>query len=62
VPALTRLLADPSWEVRSKAAWALGQIGDRGATDALAGALKDARADVRKSAAWALGQIGNDRE
>jgi len=59
---LTRLLADPSWEVRSKAAWALGQIGDRRAADALAWALKDARADVRKSAAWALGQIGNEHE
>jgi HEAT repeat protein len=59
---LTRLLSDPSWEVRSKAAWALGQIGDGRATGALSGALKDTRADVRKSAAWALGQIGNGRE
>jgi HEAT repeat protein len=62
VPGLTRLLADPSWEVRSKAAWALGQIGDTRASTALAGALKDGRADVRKSAAWALGQMGNERE
>ena len=62
VPALTRLLGDTDWQVRSKAAWALGQIGDRRAADALASALKDSKPDVRKTAAWALGQIGEERD
>ena len=41
-----------------QSAWALGAIGDRRASDALALMLKDASPRVRRQAAWALGAIG----
>jgi HEAT repeat protein len=44
--------------VRRQAAWALGVIGDSGATAGLIVALKDPDAGVRRQAAWALGVIG----
>ena len=49
-------LKDPSWEVRAKAAWALGEIGDRRAADPLAASMKDTHPQVRKMAAWALAE------
>jgi HEAT repeat protein len=51
-------LKDQDESVRSQAAWALGAIRDRRASDALAAALKDSSPKVRRQAAWALGSIG----
>ena len=48
--------------MREQAAFALGQIGDPRATDALMNAMKDADADVRKSAAFALSQVISGRD
>jgi HEAT repeat protein/cyclophilin family peptidyl-prolyl cis-trans isomerase len=48
---------DPS--VRSRAAMALGRIGDTAAADALVRMLKDKSPEVRSSAAFALGLIGS---
>lgn len=46
--------------VRSRAAWELGQMGDRSAIPALIEALQnDENEDVRWSAAWALGKLGD---
>ncbi len=50
-------LADKVPDVRQQAAFALGQIGDDAAVDALTKALKDPSADVRQQAAFALGQV-----
>jgi HEAT repeat protein len=57
MPALLEALKDASPEVRQQAAFALGQIGDARATEALSAALKDGSAEVRKQAAFALGQL-----
>ena len=46
--------------VRSRAAWQLGQLGDRAAVPALIEALQDESEDVRWSAAWALGELGDE--
>jgi HEAT repeat protein len=43
--------------VREQVAFALGQIRDPRAIDALTGALKDTSKDVRQQAAFALGQL-----
>ena len=48
-------------EVRSRAARALGKIGDTRAISPLADVLRDDESDtVRASAAWALTQIGTE--
>ncbi len=52
-------LTDEDAFVRSRAATALGRIGDSAAVDALVRALKDASPEVRGSAAFGLGQIGS---
>ena len=46
-----------SWIARRNAAWALGALDDRSASDALLGALGDAESPVREQAAWALGAL-----
>jgi HEAT repeat protein len=43
--------------VRKQAAWALGELADRRAAEALSAALKDKSPEVRKQAAWALGEL-----
>jgi HEAT repeat protein len=48
------------WQMRSFAADALGQLGDRRAVPALLDALKDEHALVRPAAALALGRIGDE--
>ncbi|MCP4285420.1 MAG: HEAT repeat domain-containing protein, partial [Gammaproteobacteria bacterium] len=58
---LIRLLTDSSETVRSRAASALGQIGDARAVDGLLIALTDDTSDVRSRAASALRQIGDAR-
>jgi HEAT repeat protein/beta-lactamase regulating signal transducer with metallopeptidase domain len=58
VLALVRALSDPVVDVRSEAAYALGQIEAEGAVVALAARLTtDSATAVREMAAWALGQI-----
>ena len=46
-------------EIREAAARALGQIGDRGAVEALVAALQDEDSRIRKAAAGALDKIGD---
>jgi HEAT repeat protein len=48
---------DANKDVREQVVFALGQIRDPRAIDALTTALKDQSADVRKQAAFALGQL-----
>ena len=43
--------------MRATAAWALGNIGDRAAVDALVAALGDSERTVRTRALWAIGNI-----
>src|SRR5208283_1252284 len=54
-------LDDPSAEVREEAARALGRIGSREATEALAARLADPSSPIRIEAARALGGIGDER-
>ena len=55
------LLKDSAADVRQQAAFALGQIRDRAAVEALVIALKDSVSDVREQVAFALGQIRDPR-
>ena len=48
---------DTDKDVREQVVFALGQLRDPNAIDALMIALKDQHADVRRKAAFALGQI-----
>ena len=50
-------LKDSVADVREKVAFALGQLGDPRAIEALTNALKDPQVDVRRQAAFALGQL-----
>jgi HEAT repeat protein len=52
---------DANPRVRGTAAWAIGQLDDRGATApvGLLKALRDDSDDVRLKAAWAVGQLGD---
>ena len=59
VTAFTKLLADPSPDVRSQAASALGEMGLTQAPAALLAASKDKNADVRQQVASALARIGD---
>lgn len=54
-------LEDKDEDVRSEAADALGEIGDRRAVGPLVKALKDNDSSVRSRAAYALGKIGDKR-
>jgi HEAT repeat protein len=58
MPLAEVLLNDPVAEVRARAAWALGEIEDPRAEEALSKAMKDESAEVRRMAIWALGEIG----
>jgi HEAT repeat protein len=60
VPLLVKALSDKRHWVRWEAAKALGQIGDKAATEALVKALEDKEFDVRWLAAEALVNIGKD--
>jgi HEAT repeat protein len=60
VPHLIRALSDKRHWVRWEAAKALGQIGDKAATEALVKALEDSEFDVHWLAAEALINIGKD--
>ena len=50
-----------SWQVRGKAARALGELKDARSVEALIGALKDEESGVCSIATWALGEIGDAR-
>jgi HEAT repeat protein len=50
-------MRDTDQDVRKQAIWALGQIQNPKAVDALTAALKDGNTEVRRSAAQALAQI-----
>jgi HEAT repeat protein len=60
VPHLAKTLSDKRHWVRWEAAKALGQIGDKAATEALVKALEDSEFDVHWLAAEALINIGRD--
>jgi hypothetical protein len=60
-PLIARLEEDKSVDVRTRAAWALGEIGEIGdanAVEPLIKALVDEQGDLRAGAARALGKIG----
>ncbi|MGA7076414.1 MAG: HEAT repeat domain-containing protein [Halobacteriota archaeon] len=61
VDGLIKALDDTSAEVRIKAAYALGKIGDSRAVEPLIRALDDAAPEVRTGATYALGEIGDTR-
>lgn len=56
VEPLMLALKDEHWDVRRRAAWALGNVG-KIAVEPLMLALKDEHWNVRRKAAWALGNI-----
>jgi len=58
VKRLIKELQDEDADVRSNAAYALGQIRSEDAVPALIQALQDSDAEVRYNATWALGNIG----
>ena len=60
VGALIQALTDEHWDVRRRAAYALGNLGDT-AVEPLIRALTNDRWDIRRKAAWALGNIGDPR-
>ena len=58
MPGLVQALSDAKPDVRQQAAFALSQIGDASAVDALTTAMtKDTDPEVRQQAAFALGQV-----
>jgi HEAT repeat protein len=59
VDARIAALRDPDADVRERAAYALGQIGDARAVEPLIAALRDPEAEVRWRAAYALRQISD---
>jgi HEAT repeat protein len=58
VEPLIHALKDEHWDVRRRAAWVLGNMGEP-AVEPLLQALKDEHWDVRRKAAWALGNISD---
>lgn len=54
---LTELLGSKNWEIRWRAAVALGQIGDKSTALDLAFATRDANAVASAAARWAFGQV-----
>jgi len=58
IPLLGALDKSRPWPVRSRAAWALGQLKDRRAIPALVETLKDEEEEVASAAASALSAIG----
>ncbi|MCS7265295.1 MAG: HEAT repeat domain-containing protein [Armatimonadetes bacterium] len=61
VPVLIEGLNDRKPEIRSMAAWALGEIGDQRAVEALERTLDDKVDEVRREAALALGKLGAEK-
>jgi hypothetical protein len=61
VPGLVEALSSPRSELRSGAAWALGDIGDPAAVPALIALLSDREPDVAGAAATALGKLRDER-
>ena len=61
VPGLLEALEDPAPEVRYRAAWALGKIGDLRAIDPLIRAFNDNDSYVQWSAAEALAEINESK-
>src|ERR1044072_3043631 len=59
--ALIEALSDKDAGVREAAAFALGQIASRAATERLTRLLADKDAEVRATAAFALGMLGDRR-
>jgi len=59
-PLLARLMSDPEPDIRARAAFALGAIGDPGSTEGLIAALGDPGWAVRAMAARALGRLRDD--
>lgn len=60
IPYLEKALRHERTDVREKAAFTLGRIGDSGAVVSLILALDDEKDVVRMAAAMALGQMGDD--
>src|SRR6266851_2919957 len=60
-PLSDALSGDASPVVRMTAAWALGEIEEKTAIDALTRALGDRAPEVRRTAAWALGELDDKR-
>lgn len=60
VEPLIHALQDKHWDVRRRAAWALGNLGPA-AVEPLIRALQDGHWDVRRKAAWALGNLEDRR-
>jgi HEAT repeat protein len=60
VEPLMHALRDEHWDVRRRAAWALGNVG-KTAVEPLIQVLKDEHWNVRRKAAWALGNIKDRR-
>lgn len=58
VPALLKIVDDPTAAAQREALWALGQIGDRQAAASVGRALASESAELRAAAAEALAQIG----
>jgi HEAT repeat protein len=54
---IAALRGDSDPKVRATALWALGEIGDHAATEAVTAALADPSPGMRMRAVWALGQI-----
>lgn len=61
VAGLIQALRDPAWEVRQRAAEALGELKAEAAIEPLLAARHDENSNVRWTAIWALGQIGGER-
>jgi HEAT repeat protein len=59
VGGLIKALDDPAFELRIKAIYALGNIGDRRAVNGLIEHLGDAEGSVRQESALALGKLGD---
>ncbi|MGC8873429.1 MAG: HEAT repeat domain-containing protein [Chloroflexia bacterium] len=61
VAGLIQALRDPAWEVRQRAAEALGELKAEAAIEPLLAARHDENSNVRWTAVWALGQIGGEQ-
>lgn len=62
VPALLKVIDDPTAAAQREAIWALGQLGDRKAAGAVARELNSESSELRAAAAEALGQLGGPEQ
>lgn len=60
-PLIQALKDDESWDVRRRAAWALGNMGEIAVEPLIQALQEDVNWDVRRKATWALGNIGDVR-